>query len=223
MKKYFMILMIFCVATIGANAQYWYGRPGIRMRAHPAQPHMRQKPAIRKKPVFQPTLNLSFAYGFPNLDQNELVEFYDEYKGSVTQKGPFIGSIDYQFSPNMSIGVMGTYGKVTTPYYNYNSAGNVPDFTGSLENWSIMFNVMSYMPSYNRQVEPYLRTAIGINNWKQSYLDPSGNKAADLSNPTQLAYQASLGARINLSKGAGFYLEGGYGKYIVSGGLTLKF
>jgi predicted porin len=134
-----------------------------------------------------------------------------------------VGAVDYQFSRNMSIGVMGTYGKVTAPYYDYSSATEVPSFTGSLENWSILLNVMSFMPTYNNSIEPYLRTAIGINNWTQSYVDPAGNKAADIPDPSQLAYQVSLGARFNLSKGAGFYIEGGYGKYILTGGLTLKF
>jgi len=86
-----------------------------------------------------------------------------------------------------------------------------------------MLKIISFMPGYNNQIGSYVRTAIGINNWKQSYIDQSGNKAADIPDPSQLAYQVSLGARFNLSKGAGFYIEGGYGKYILNGGLTLKF
>jgi len=82
---------------------------------------------------------------------------------------------------------------------------------------------MSFAPTYNNAIEPYVRTALGINNWTQNYLDQSGNKAANIPDPSELAYQVSLGARFNLSKGAGFYIEGGYGKYILTGGLTLKF
>ena len=131
--------------------------------------------------------------------------------------------MDYQFSRNMSIGVMGTYGKVSAPYYTYSNNTNKPDFTGKLENWSVMLNIMTYFPTNNRKVEPYLRTAIGVNSWKQDYINETGEKVYDLANPSDLAYQASLGARFNISKNAGLYIEGGYGKYILNGGLTLKF
>ena len=220
MKKLTVLTTVFLLIAIASEAQvYHYGRPRMRMYRRP--PPQRQAP--RRKPPFQPTVNFSFGYGLPNLDKEQFISFVNAYMGTVTQKGPFTGAVDYQFSRNMSIGVLGTYGKVTTPYYQYNSTGSTPSFTGSLENWSVMLNIMSCMPTYNNQIEPYIRTAIGLNNWTQNYLDESGNKAADLPEPSQLAYQVSLGTRINLSKGAGFYVEAGYGKYILNGGLTLKF
>jgi hypothetical protein len=215
-----LIILLLAISFAGEAQYYYYGPPRMRVRVH-RRPSPNKE--IPKRPAFQPTLNLSIGYGFPNLDKDQLADFFDVYKGTATQKGPITGAVDYQFSRNISIGVMGTYGKVTVPYYDYNSNSSFPAFTGSLENWSVMFNLMSFMPTYNRQLEPYLRTAIGINNWTQNYLDPQGNKAAELPEPTQLAYQVSLGTRINLSKGAGFFVEAGYGKYILNGGLTLKF
>jgi predicted porin len=224
MKKNITILIsLFLLISFVTEAQYYYGRPRVRVRVHPQPPYPRSNQNYQKRPSFQPTLNFSIGYGFPNLDKDQLANFIDAYKGTASQKGPITGAVDYQFSRNMSIGLMGTYGKVTLPYYDYNSNNPLPAFTGSLENWSVMFNLMNYMPTYNRQLEPYLRIAIGINNWTQSYLDPQGNKAAELPEPSQLAYQVSLGTRINLSKGAGFFVEAGYGKYILNGGLTLKF
>lgn len=231
MKKNVTILTIlFLMIAAASEAQYYYapppyyGRPRMRMGMRYRRPiPPRQQRQMPKKPSFQPTVNFSIGYGLPNLDKNELATFFDSYMGTATQKGPFTGAVDYQFSRNMSIGVMGTYGKVTAPYYDYASSSSEPSFTGSLENWSLMLNIMSYMPTYSRQLEPYLRTAIGINNWTQDYVDNAGNKAADVSEPSQLAYQVSLGTRINLSKGAGVFVEAGYGKYILNGGLTLKF
>jgi len=220
MKKITVLTTVFLLIAIASEAQfYYYGRPRMRMHRRPAP----QRQAPPRKPPFQPTLNFSFGYGFPNLDKEQFISFTNAYMGTVTQKGPFTGAVDYQFSRNMSIGVLGTYGKVAAPYYRYNSTGTAPSFTGSLENWGVMLNIMSFMPTYNNQIEPYIRTAIGVNNWTQNYLDESGNKAADLPEPSQFAYQVSLGTRINLSKGAGFYVEAGYGKYILNGGLTLKF
>lgn len=210
--------------SVVAEAQY-YGKVRVRPRRPASRTYARppvQRPTQQNKPVFEPTLNFSAGFGFPNLDKNKFSQFTGANMGNASQTGPFTGAVDYQFSPYMSIGALGTYGKVSVPYYT--SVGStLPAFNGRLENWSIMINVMTYAPTYNGKVEPYLRTAIGINNWKQEYTDAAGNKVAEVSTPDELAYQASLGARFNLSKGAGIYLEGGYGKYIFNGGLTLKF
>jgi len=222
-RKLTFLTTLFLMIAFASEAQYYYyGRPRMRTYRRPAP--QRQTQAPPKKPAFEPTLNFSFGYGFPNLDKEQFATFSNAYMGTASQKGPFVGAVDYQFSRNMSIGVMGTYGKVTAPYYDYSQPlDSPPMFTGSLENWSIMFNLMSFFPTYNNSIEPYLRAAIGINNWTQSYVDGAGNKAEDIPNPSDLAYQVSLGARMNLSKGAGLFIEGGYGKYILSGGLTLKF
>lgn len=221
-----VLIILFSFTAISSEAQYYRVRPRVQVRVRP-QPYGRlvppQRRATEKRPAFQPTINLSIGYGLPNLDKNQLANFYNSYKGNFSQTGPITGAVDYQFSRYMSIGLLGTYGKVSVPYYDYNSDGKTPSFTGSQENWSVMLNLMSYIPTNTKQVEPYLRTAVGINNWKQTYLDPSGAVAAQPMEPSQLAYQISLGTRINVSKQAGFFVEAGYGKYILNGGLTLKF
>ncbi len=225
MNKYIAVFLIcvFCFISF-ADAQvgvyigprFGYG-PGY---GRPPQP----RPGKRRNqnlPKFEPSVNLSFGYGFPNLDKYELPQFYDLYKGTVTsQIGPITGAIDYRFSRNMSIGVLVTHGKVTAPYYDYNNGA--PVFSGSLDNWSVMFNFMNYIPA-GEKVTPYIRTAIGINTWQQNYTDARGNKIDMDGAPSELAYQVGLGADFYLSKNAGIFLEGGYGKYIMHGGLTFKF
>lgn len=215
----------------GGNGPYGrpYGRP-YNQRYYrrpyyppPPRPSQQRRQPPRNNSGFTPSVNLSIGYGFPNLDKNYLPEFIDAYKGTITQSGPINAAFDYQFSPITSIGVMGTYGKVSVPYYDVNSGSNGSTFTGEIKNWSVMFNMMTFIPTREKSVSPYLRTAIGINNWTQAYTYPDGTTAGTASDPTQLAYQVSLGARLNLSPKAGFYVEGGYGKYILNGGLTLKF
>lgn len=223
MKKHMTIIALaFLLIATGteANAQF-RGRVYVGPTYRPRPPMMKkQNPRFNQ---FQPSVDISLGYGLPNLDKNNLAQFSDAYMGTVSQNGPFIGAVDFRFSPMMSIGVMGTYGKVSANYYDYSSTSNIPDFNGKIENWSLMLNLMSYMPTQNRKVEPYLRTAIGINNYTQNYVYPNGDKAAIVPDLSQLAYQASLGAKFNLSKQAGFFLEAGYGKYIFSGGLSLRF
>ncbi len=218
MKK-FLSMAALLLLLGAAKVQAQYGGARVYVQPGYARPY---QPRVINSDNFQPTLNISIGYGFPNLDKNQLAEFLEAYKGNVTQNGPVTGAVDFQFSRYMSVGVMGTYGKVTAPYYNNNSNGNTPDFTGTLENWSIMFNLVNYFPSYNKSVSPYLRTAAGVNNWSQSYTDANGKKVADAPDPNIFSYQVSLGARINLSPNAGFFMEAGYGKYILNGGLTFR-
>ncbi|HWB26896.1 MAG TPA: hypothetical protein VG738_15540 [Chitinophagaceae bacterium] len=220
MKKCFSIAALLTLLSVaGAHAQYG----GTRIYVQPgyARPYQQPRRIVRGD-NFQPTLNFSIGYGFPNLDKNEFAEFSNAYKGTYSQNGPVTGAVDFQFSRYMSAGVMGTYGKVTMPYYDYNSQSTTPAFTGKLENWSIMFNLVNYFPSYNKGFSPYLRTAAGVNNWTQSYTDGDGKKVADVPDPNLFSYQVSLGARINLSPNAGIYMEAGYGKYILNGGLTVR-
>jgi len=219
MKKYFSIFtLLLLLGAAKADAQY-----GGRVYARPGYGRPQPPRHVVRTDNFIPTLNFSIGYGYPNLDKNELAEFAHTYKGTVSQNGPITGAIDYQFSRYMSIGIMGTYGKVTVPYYNNSNNSGPADFNGSLENWSVMFNMVNYFPSYNRSVSPYLRTAVGINNWTQKYTDGAGEKVADVPDPNMFAYQASLGVRFNMSPKAGIFMEAGYGKYILSGGLTIRF
>ncbi len=183
-----------------------------------------RKHQSRKTAAFEPSVNLSVGYGFPNLDNQYFANFTDYHKGSIAnQPGPFTGAIDYQFSRYLSIGVMGTYGKVSQSYFLHDNTTTTPDLSGNYENWSLLLNVVTYLPTRSKAISPYLRTAIGYNNWEQDYTDVNGVKTMGVEAPTQLAYQASLGAKLNLSPRAGIFLEGGYGKYIASGGLALKF
>ena len=217
MNKYLIASAICLFTCIGfADAQVIFMGPRY------ARPYHR--PRQRDYTPFQPSVNVSFGYGFPNLDKYELPDFEGLYKGTATtQLGPITGAIDYRFSRNMSIGVMVTHGKVTVPYYDYNEASSSPEMTGSLDNWSFMLNFMRYLPVNSDKVTPYIRTAIGINTWQQDYTDGGGNKVNLDGSPSELAYQVGLGADLYLSKNAGLFLEAGYGKYILHGGLTFKF
>ncbi|HSC40466.1 MAG TPA: hypothetical protein VLD19_21435, partial [Chitinophagaceae bacterium] len=134
----------------------------------------------------------------------------------------FIGSIDYQFNRRMSIGVLVTHGTVSAPYYDYNNGSNTPDFTGKLNNTSVMLDLVRYIPA-GPVVTPYLRTAIGVNIWQQNYTSGSGQQVTDGVDLPALAYQLSFGAKFHLSKQAGLFVEAGYGKYILNGGLAFSF
>jgi opacity protein-like surface antigen len=169
---------------------------------------------------FKPTVDVSVGYGFPNLDKYNLSDFYGYYAGSTSQTGPVIANIDYHFAPRMAIGVMVNYGKVSRPYYSYSTEAQA--FTGSLTNTAVLLSFTRYM-GLSQKIMPYTRTAIGINTGHAQYLNNDGSKFADVDDGTSLAYQVGLGVKFNVSQHGGFFVEAGYGKYIVSAGLSMRF
>jgi hypothetical protein len=211
-----VVLLLGCLLLYVSSQAQYRGRRNIRHRPSASR-------QFARLPEFKPSVNLSFGYGLPNLDKNELLDFYDFSRGTIRQTGPLFGAIDYQFRRTSSIGVIVSYGKVSAPYYDiFSPSPEPPAFTGQLKNWTVMLNFVRYMP-LKAKINPYIRTAIGVNVWDQAYLDDHGNKVVVADDPAALAYQAALGIKFKLSKQSGIFLEAGYGKYIVSGGLSLKF
>ncbi len=177
----------------------------------------------QQMPKFTPVVNFSMGYGYPNLDKNQFLSFNNYYRGTPKDIGTITGALDVQYSRTSSIGVIVSHGYLTAPYYDYGSTASPVAFNGSLENWSVMLNLMQYFPTGSDRFMPYLRTAIGLNFWDENYKDQSGvkiNVGAD--EPTQLAYQVGLGMKAYVSKNTGFFVEAGYGKYILHGGLTFR-
>ena len=224
-KLLLSLFILLLLASITADAQI-----GIRvgpgfgygMRAYPRYPRRNNQKRDSTDYSFKPSLNISLGYGFPDLDKNQFAGSYNYYPATVaaTQSGPFIGSIDYQLNRTFAIGLLITHGTVTAPYYAYSTSS--PSFTGSLENSAIMLDFVRYIPVPGKTVAPYIRTAIGINIWNENYIDAGGNKINYTSNPTDFAYQMSLGANFYIAKKAGLFIEAVYGKYILNGGLTFK-
>lgn len=221
--KYLLLLITFLSVYSATNAQVFIdGRIGGRFGGGGYRTQRPRRTALkRNEPKFEPVVTVSIGYGFPNLDKTQLADYYNYYKGTATQTGPVTGSIDYQFNRTTSIGLLVTHGTVNMPYYDYNNS-SAPSMNGSLDNWSYMLNFVRYMPA-SKTVTTYIRTAIGINSWTQNFTDVSGNKVSPQTVPSDLAYQIGLGAKFRLSKNAGLFVEAGYGKYILHGGLSFKF
>ena len=217
-------LLPFCVMAIlfstAAQSQV-YIYPNQPRYYRPHQQRAYRQPQ-QQATDFKPSVELSLGYGFPNLDKNSLPEYNAAYRTNTEQLGPFAGSLNYKFSPKTSIGILVTHGSVNAPYYVNNSTSAMPAFNAKLNNWAYMLNLINYLPG-SKAVSPYTRVAIGVNSWQQNYTDASGNKLAmQPANLPGLAYQLSLGAKFHLSKNTSFFVEAGYGKYIVEGGLAFK-
>lgn len=213
MKKASLLLLVATFFIYHSSFAQFRTRPRFRQRVQRSY----------QEPNYKPALSFSLGYGYPNLDKNSLLDFYQYYHGSVSQKGPVFGSLDYRFNRTTSVGAMVSYGKVDAPYYGYNATAGAPSaFSGHLENWSVLLNFVRYLPG-SASVSPYMRTSFGVNVWNQNYLDGTGTKVfTALPDLPVFAYQARLGVKFHFSQHAGAFLEAGYGKYIVSAGLSFK-
>ena len=230
-----IILLSSMLVTSEVNAQFMRFGFGPRMGGgYYSRPYRQQKqqPAEKKDelPKFVPTVNISVGFGYPNLDKYllpDLSTYGPGYiKGDYQQTGILTGAIDYQFSRFTSIGLMGAYGNTSVPYYLIGAGPTDPAiYNATLKGWSVMANLVNYFaPVDMAKVNGYLRLAAGVNVWDQSITDANGVKQNNIAtSPTEFAYQVALGADFNLSQRAAIYVEGGYGKYILSGGLKLKF
>jgi hypothetical protein len=70
---------------------------------------------------------------------------------------------------------------------------------------------------------PYVRTAIGVNISQQNFNNGSGNQTPYDGSSSSLSYQLSIGSKFFFNKHSGVFIEAGYGKYILQGGLAFRF
>ena len=184
----------------------------------------------KEESKFVSTVNIAVGFGYPNLDKYQLPDMTNigvgYNKGNYQKTGTYFANLDYQFSRFTSIGLMGSYGTTSVPYYAIGAAPtDAPIYNGSLTSWSIMANMINYFePVDQAKVNGYLRFAAGVNVWDQKITNANtGVNRNDISDPSEFAYQISLGADFNLSPRAALFVEAGYGKYILAGGLKFKF
>ncbi len=220
-SKYLIPICIFLVLFSSAAYSQVYIYPGVPHYYSP-RPQRQYQPVRKPQAHFDPVVELSLGYGFPNLDKSSLPSYDEAYRTSASQMGPLAGSLNYRFSQHTSIGLLVTHGTVNAPYYAFNASATTPLFNAKLDNWAFLLNLVNYLPG-NNVVSPYTRIALGVNSWQQNYTDGAGNKLAmQQANLPDFAYQLSLGAKFKLSKNSGFFVEAGYGKYIIEGGLIFK-
>lgn len=208
---------------VGVGPAYPYSPYGGYGYGYPRPPHyprQRQQKG-QQEPPFKTQVHFSLGYGFPNLDKDQMAQFYGYSQANITQTGPVTGALDVQFSRTSSIGLMVSHGETSANYYQYDNYQQPADITGRLRNWSVMLNLVNYIPASER-ITPYIRTAIGLNIWDQQYTDYQGNKLNYIDEPPQLAYQVSLGSKFYFTKNSALFIEAGYGKYILHGGLSFR-
>ena len=203
----------------------YYNRPYPQRHKNNNDNNNNQKK--EEAPKFIPTVDISVGFGYPNVDKYLLPDLSAQgyVKGNYQKTGTYTAAIDYQFNRFTSLGLLGSYGTSSVPYFTTNAGpADQPVYNGTLTGWSVMANLKTYFAPVDLvKLNGYFRFAGGINVWDQKITDANGLKLNNISDPSEFAYQVSLGADFNLSPRAAFYVEAGYGKYILGGGLKFRF
>ena len=233
-----IIMILSCIMVSQLDAQMRFGFGGgmgggrYYNRPYPQHRNNNNNKEKKEEPKFVPTVNIAIGFGYPNLDKYLLPDltnvqspFVQSIKGNYQKTGTYFANLDYQFSRFTSIGLMGSYGTTSVPYYAIGAGPtDPPSYNGSLTSWTVMANMINYfMPVDQAKVNGYLRLAAGVSVWDQKMTDATGAKVNNIaSEPSEFAYQVSLGADFNLSPRAALFVEAGYGKYILHAGLKFQ-
>src|ERR1700749_4452560 len=95
--------------------------------------------------TFKRSVTIFIAYGFPNVDENYLPRYEHMFHGNISQAGPLLAALGYQFSRRVSLDAIIIRGIVSTPYYDYSSPTQQM-FIAKFYNWSFMLDVVRFIP-----------------------------------------------------------------------------
>lgn len=170
---------------------------------------------------------VSLAYGFPNLGAVVLNTYEDYNAYSVSGIGPIHLKYDYALSDKISLGVSIGYvsfkAKWTYDYYDYNTFTTQAydeSWTGSSLGILARFN---YHFATSEKLDPYVGLGAGYNSWTFKFeSDYPGAIESSLVLPP-IGFEGGVGVKYFFSDNVGAYLELGYGKSLLQGGIAFKF
>jgi hypothetical protein len=183
-------------------------------------------------PALQKNSLIIFAgLGAPN-NVSSFLNFGGLFSGigisSTTNKqnlGNLMAGADFFIQKNQSIGLMFVYAKA-----NETKEFKVPIVNTVLGTVTGSISVIQIAATYSYHIyttdklDPYVRGGIGVNIWKGSYQDKSGNLSQPFSAPTPVNYQGLIGLRYFVNNRIAPYGELSYTsfKFAANLGLTVK-
>lgn len=169
--------------------------------------------------------------GAPN-NVSSLLNFGGLFSGTgisnTTSKknlGNLMAGADFFIQQNQSIGLMVTYAKA-----NETREFRLPVINTNLGTVTGTISIIQLAATYSYHIyttdklDPYIRGGIGVNIWKGSYQDKSGNLSQPFTAPTPVHYQGIIGLRYFISKRIAAYGELSYTnlKFAANTGVMFK-
>lgn len=170
---------------------------------------------------------VSIGYGFPNLGKS-LFNTYNEYTDfKVAGFGPMHIKYEYGVSDKIGIGVSvnivtfkvawteDAYGPNDTKRYEHRIKSSA---------YSILARLNTHFATQEK-IDPYWGFGIGYSGRKYANSSDDPNYTADITfkNLIPIGFESTLGCRFFFTDIIGAYIEVGFSKSIVQGGLSAKF
>jgi opacity protein-like surface antigen len=172
---------------------------------------------------------VSIGYGFPNLGKSffKTYESYSDYK--VTGFGPM--HIKYEYGVSDKIGLGLSVNIVTFKVAWTETPWSSADSTASYEHRikSSAYSALARMNLHfatQAKIDPYWGFGLGYSGRKYTYETDDPNYPDDtfsLTNLIPLGFESTIGCRFYFTDNIGAYIEAGFSKSIVQGGLVAKF
>jgi opacity protein-like surface antigen len=170
---------------------------------------------------------ISIGYGFPNIGKAifNVYDIYTDFK--VTGFGPM--HVKYEYGVSDKIG-MGVSVNIVSSKVSWIESGYGSNDSLSYEH-RIKSNAYSILARMNihfatqAKIDPYWGFGLGYSGRKYTYSsdDPNDLQVIALKNLIPIGFESTVGCRFYFTDNIGAYIEAGFSKSIVQGGLVAKF
>jgi opacity protein-like surface antigen len=174
----------------------------------------------------------TLGYGFPNLGKSILSagDYYEDEK--IFGVGPMHARFEYGLTDRFGIGVsinFATFGHTWNETYDvYNSTTGL--YTSTTYEYEEKVTSLAFLIRFNRhfevsdKVDIFSGFGLGYNSWKATYSSNNPNDTNEsISFPIPIGMEATLGVRFYFTDNIGAYIEAGWAKSIIQGGIAFKF
>ncbi|MEO5643543.1 MAG: hypothetical protein ABIQ40_12760 [Bacteroidia bacterium] len=234
MKKIYVIAiasLMSCSMVFAQPMTLAFSAPAKKTNVHESNFEKEVAQAMRKKKASafgEGKSIISIGYGFPNLGKSIFNTYntYNDFK--VSGFGPMHVKYEYGVSDKIGIGVsvnIVTF-KVawTEAPYSYSDSTVAYEHRIKSSAYSALARLNIHFATQEK-IDPYWGIGIGYSGRKYTYSsdDPNYTSGIALTNPIPIGFESTLGCRFFFTENIGAYIEVGFSKSIVQGGLVAKF
>lgn len=173
----------------------------------------------------------ALGYGFPNIGKSLLasIEDVDNYK--ATGFGPMHFRFEYALSESFGIGFSSNFNKFGYKYDDQTQTGYDVNGNPTYATYEYDYNWTSvnFLVRFNKhwaagsKADIFSGTGVGYNYRKISFASTDPNAIEEsFTNPLPIGFESTIGVRIFFTDAIAAYIEAGWAKDIIQGGICYK-
>ena len=170
---------------------------------------------------------ITVGYGFPNVGKSVL-KTYESYAGyKVSGFGPLSVKGEYALSDKIGFGLSVNYVSFAATWIEdgTDAAGNTIPYTYTFSRSSVsVLGRMNIHFATSEKLDPYWGVGAGYRTGSYKFTSNDPFYTGNITFPTiPFGFETTIGLRYYFSDNIGAYVEMGYAKALIQGGLALKF